>query len=174
MFDYNKEVIELLNSNGITWGFGGSCLLNILGVEVTPRDLDIVIRLADIERAVNVLVANGAVLLEERISNNVYLTKKFFTLAYNDTEIDFMADAGIKRDEQICRLEFEKAGPWAYVDHMGTRLFLTSPYDWLDYYALMEGREHRVAQIKDLLVDMSGAPDKYRQIKRTEMSVLKL
>lgn len=162
------EVVSLFNENGIVWGFGGSCLLNALGVDIQPRDLDLVVRLDCIERAKDLLLANGAELLEEKPSNNTYLTKKFYTLKWQSCEIDLMADAGIQKNGEVFRLGFEEKGPWAVVMWKDMKVYLTSPFDWKIYYAMMEGREKRVSEITKVCEGLLTNPEVYAHIKRAD------
>lgn len=144
------EVAKLFNEADITWGFGGSCLLNCLGEAIQPRDLDIVVALKDIERAKELLLESGGVLLAEKQSDHVYLTEKFYTLNWRESEVDLMANAGISHKGEVFRLSFETKGPWGLVKRGGQTLWLSSPFDWVHYYRLMEGREHRVLQMQSL------------------------
>lgn len=165
---HNPQLIHLLNENGIVWGFGGSCLLNALGVDIIPRDLDIVVKMDHVEKAKALLLENGAELLEEKMSNNVYLTRKFYTLLWQNVEIDFMADAGISKNGEIFRLDFESKGPWGSIMDNELQIFLSNPYDWKTYYSMMEGRERRVEELNQICILLETQPERFKQIKRAE------
>lgn len=168
MVKHDPQLIHLLNENGIVWGFGGSCLLNALGLDIVPRDLDIVIKMAHIEKAKALLLENGAKLLEEKVSDNVYLTRKFYTFLWKNVEIDFMADAGISKDGEQFRLDFESNGPWGSITDGELQIYLSNPYDWKTYYSMMVGRERRVADLNQICNLLETQPGRFKQIKRAE------
>lgn len=147
----SAALAALLNRHKIEWGFGGSCLLYFIGIPVTPRDLDVVIRYSDVEAARAALLADGAVLLEERPSNNQYLTRKFYTFQWGDMEVDLMAAPGIRRGDRIFEMDFDGKGPWKTVTFGGETIKLSDPADWLAYYSLMENRQLRVEQLANYL-----------------------
>lgn len=145
------ELAQLLNQANIRWGFGGSCLLYYLGLEVQPRDLDVVIAIKDVENAREALEMAGARLLEEKPSDNVFLTKKFYTFDWGGIEVDFMASPGIRTEEMEYHLNFDEEGPWKSLEVEGITLCLSDPNQWLVYYGLMKGREKRVSMLKSYL-----------------------
>lgn len=149
--DYGIKLASLLNKEKIQWAFGGSCLLYFLNLPVSPRDLDVVVALKDVERARAVLEAHGAVLLEEKLSDNHYLTKKFYTLSWESVEVDFMASPGISNAGETYYMPFDETGPWRDLDLSGEQIFLSDPRHWLKYYGLMNGRENRVAMLQAYL-----------------------
>lgn len=163
-----SSIIRLFNDEGIVWGFGGSCLLNALGVDISPRDIDMVVRLDCIERAKDLLLSRGAQLLEERPSNNVYLTRKFYTLKWQSVEVDLMADAGIQKQGEVFRLSFEEKGPWGMLVHEGQDVYLSSPFDWKIYYSLMDGREKRVSEIAEVCEALLANSAAFGHIKRAD------
>lgn len=151
ILDKGLQLAQLLNDAEISWGFGGSCLLHYLGLEIMPRDLDVVVAYRDVERARLAIEAAGAELLEEKCSDNEYLTKKFYTFDWNGVEVDFMASPGIRRDGLEFFMDFDTRGPWKIIENEGVSLSLSDPNQWLTYYSLMKGREIRVAMLKTYL-----------------------
>ncbi len=142
---------DLFNAHGIRWGLGGSSLLYYLGAEISPRDLDVVIHYDDIELGKRLLIEAGAICLEEKKSNNTYLTEQFYTFEWFEIEIDLMARPGIQKGDLIYRMPFDDHGAERFVQIENHQLWLCHPKDWFDYYTLMEGREHRLKQLAPYL-----------------------
>lgn len=151
LIDKTYALADLFNDKHIRWGLGGSSLLHYLGADVTPRDLDVVIHFDDVELGKKLLLEQGATLIEEKPSNNEYLTEKFYTFKWDDIEIDLMARPGIRKQSQTYHMPFDKEGPAGFVDVFGHRLWLCSADDWAAYYSLMTGREQRVSQLTPYL-----------------------
>lgn len=147
------QLAQLFNSHDIQWAYGGSSLLYYLGISVIPRDLDVVIASCDIERAKKVLESSNAKLLEEKMSNDDYLTEKFYTFSWGNIEIDLMAQPGIKKDAERFILDFDHKGPWKFIIKDEISIALCSPEDWLKYYSLMSNRQKRVEQLTQYLAE---------------------
>lgn len=147
----SKKLAEVLNRHQIQWAFGGSSLLYYLGIPLTPRDLDVVIAKKDIEKARHILTELGAVFKEEKISDEDFLTEKFYTLLWDDVEIDLMAMPGIRKNEMTHTIDFDRKGPWKWVEDDYVKIPLCDPEDWLIYYSLMINREERVSQLEGYL-----------------------
>lgn len=142
---------NLLNRHKIQWAYGGSSLLYYLGIPVTPRDLDVVVALADVEQAKAALLSDGAEFIEEKVGDDTFLTQVFYTFKWHDIEVDFMAVPGIGKDGEQFFIPFDKEGPWRNITIDNTVIGLCSPVDWLKYYSMMTGRQLRVAQLQDYL-----------------------
>lgn len=147
------ELANLLNSHEISWAYGGSCLLYFLGIQVLPRDLDVVIKLQDIEKAKTLLLENDAVLLEEKKGDNHFLTQKFYTFLWGNIEIDLMAVPGIRTNDVEYIIHFDEKGPWKSVVVSNEKIYLCDPEDWLQYYALMQNRKLRVDQLTNFVLN---------------------
>lgn len=147
------KLAKILNRHQIQWAFGGSSLLYYIGIPLTPRDLDVVVAKRDIEKACSVLVEEGAVLKAEKLSDDEFLTEKFYTLFWDGVEIDLMAVPGIRKNERTYIMDFDFKGPWKWVEDEGheVKIPLCDPEDWLTYYSLMNHREIRVSQLKTYL-----------------------
>ena len=154
--NFHEDSIKLasaLNAHQIQWAYGGSSLLYYLGIPLTPRDLDVVIAKKDIEKACGVLQQLGAVIKEEKLSDDEFLTEKFYTLLWGDIEIDLMAMPGIRQNGKTFVMDFDAKGPWKWVEDGSVRISLSDPEDWLIYYGLMRNREHRVTQLNSYLLE---------------------
>lgn len=147
------ELAKLLNNYEITWAYGGSCLLYFLGIQVSPRDLDVVIKLQDIDKAQRILLENGAVLLEEKKSDIHFSTQKFYTFIWGNIEIDLMAAPGIITNDVEYKILFDEKGPWKNVVVNNEKIYLCDPADWLQYYALMQNRKLRVDQLTEFMLN---------------------
>ena len=145
------KLATLFNQNKIQWAYGGSSLLYYIGIPVSPRDLDVVIAKKDIQRACDLLIDLGAELKEEKVSDEEFLTEKFYTLLWGEAEIDLMAVPGIRKNGETFILDFDDKGPWQWVQEGTVNIPLSDPEDWLTYYTLMHNREVRVAQLKEYL-----------------------
>lgn len=142
---------KLLNAHQIRWAYGGSSLLYYLDIPVMPRDLDVIVALEDVEKAKWILLEQGAAFIEEKKSDDVFLTKVFYTFHWQDIEVDFMASPGISKSGESFYIPFDAEGPWHELHLEDTTVYLSSPLDWLKYYGMMSGRETRVLQLETYL-----------------------
>lgn len=89
-----KELSVKLNSQNITWGIGGSCLLMLYNLYAKPNDLDLWVLPEDMDN-VRTLFADY-----EEISTDIRLPKEFhYKIYYNNVEVDFVACFIIKPNQ---------------------------------------------------------------------------
>lgn len=151
---YEEQLLTIaktLNGQDVFWALGGSSLLYYTGLDVNPRDLDIVIDLQDIEVAHQLLIGLGAVPQKDPHENDgTYLTEKFYIFDWNGLEIDLMANPGVCKDKGIYHFRFNK-GMERDVKHlMGVELYLSSIHEWAVYYDYLD-RPQRVAMINEYI-----------------------
>lgn len=88
------KLSKTLNDSNITWGIGGSTLLEYYGLPTTPDDLDLWIHPEDIGKAKRVFEKY------EHINTNIYLPEKYhFKIHFYDIEVDFVSCFMIKPNQ---------------------------------------------------------------------------
>jgi len=81
-----KLLIDMLNDNGITWGVGGSFLLQVHELYSEPNDLDLWVQPSDIPRVRNIF--HGY----DEIKTNIQLPEEMrFKMLFHDMEVDFVS-----------------------------------------------------------------------------------
>lgn len=139
-----KELSHLLNSNGIRWSLGASMMLHFYGLEVNVDDIDVVIDEKDYEKLL-VLLEKYDFKYQE--PNEKYLTKHFFSLVIENTDIDIMIGFTVKTNENIYKYPFhiEKS-----IEYLNETIPLASIEEWLLAYKAM-GREKKITLIENWL-----------------------
>lgn len=130
--------------DGVTWAIGGSTLLARLGLEVSPRDLDLVVTEADFDTLYQRLA--GVAQDQKLAPHPQFCTRRFARFACADgLEIDLMAGLGLRLEGGAFHWPFDAAArdvhdglPWCYAE------------DWALLYRLM-GRDTRRAQLDGYL-----------------------
>lgn len=137
-----EKVVVCLQHEQIQFGVGGSLLLAQHGLPVVPRDIDLVVALADAERAVQLLADMGTVVEQDKTS--LYATEVFQEFMIEGIDIDLMSGLQIRHGEGVFIYPFDEQS----IDSAG-RPFM-SLVDWYVIYQLIPGREQKVAMIEDV------------------------
>lgn len=148
-----KTLIKLaieFNNNGIRWGIGGSLLLKMHSLVEMANDIDIIVSIMDINRAVEIL---------DRVASRViapikeeYSTKYFFQYKLDGISIDVMSQFTIKHDCGSYEFIFDDKSIADTVVIEDIKIPYTSLEDWLIAYMLMISREKKVSIIWNHLI----------------------
>lgn len=139
----------VLNASKVLWGVGASLLLNRYGLVNTVNDIDIVVSLADIDKADRLLSALGE--KQATRDSDIYATDYFFEYIIDGINVDMMAGFKINLRQSVFEYGF---------DHQSVPLRFSVgcvdiPYstleDWYVLYQLMPDRDHKVELIADYL-----------------------
>ena len=144
-----KKIAELLNNQNITWAVGASIMLSYYNIVKTPRDIDIMVDLKDIERLDCILCEIGE--KRERLPNSTYKTKFFYEYVVDDIDIDVMAGLRIHSGGRDHPFYFTENSVGDYMEIDGVRVPLAKLSEWYYIYKLIPGREKKAAAIKEYL-----------------------
>lgn len=152
-----EKVVACLQQERIHFGIGGSLLLAHHGLPVTPRDIDLVVALADVERAVQVLSEMGIVLDQDETS--LYATEVFQEFIVEGIDLDLMSGLQIRHDEGVFVYPFDEQS----IDSTG--LPFMALVDWYVIYQLIPGREQKVVMIEDVFTKQEVNRKRLEQLR---------
>lgn len=153
-----EKVVVCLQRERIHFGIGGSLLLAQHGLPVVPRDIDLVVALADAERAVQLLADIGTVVEQDKTS--LYATEVFQEFIIEGIDIDLMSGLQIRHGEGVFIYPFDEQS----IDSTG-RPFMAL-IDWYVIYQLIPGREQKVAMIEQYLTKQEVDHERLEQLRR--------
>lgn len=153
-----EKVVACLQHERIHFGIGGSLLLAHHGLPVTARDIDLVVALADAERAVLLLSEMGTVLEQDETS--LYATEVFQEFIIEGIDIDLMSGLQVRHDEGVF------VYPFAEQTINETGLPFMSLVDWYVIYQLIPGREQKVTMIEDVFTKQEVDRERLEQLRR--------
>ena len=156
-----EKVVACLQHEQIHFGIGGSLLLHHHGLPVTPRDIDLVVALADAERAVLLLSEIGTVLEQDETS--LYATEVFQEFMIEGIDLDLMSGLQVRHDEGIF------VYPFAEQTINETGLPFMSLVDWYVIYQLIPGREQKVTMIEDVFTKQEVDRERLEQLRRLNL-----
>lgn len=149
----DKTLLKLakeLNKNGVRWGIGGSLLLKMHLLVVIAQDIDIIVSIVDIGKAVEIL-DKLAIRVVTPIKEE-YSTKYFVQYILDGVSIDVMSQLTIKHDSGSYEFIFDDKSITDIVTIENIELPYTSLEDWLIAYMLMINRESKVRIIWNHLI----------------------
>lgn len=153
-----EKVVACLQQERIQFGIGGSLLLHHHGLPVTPLDIDLVVALADAERAVLLLSEMGTVLEQDETS--LYATEVFQEFMIEGIDLDLMSGLQVRHDEGVFVYPFDEQS----IDSTG--LPFMALVDWYVIYQLIPGREQKVAMIEQYLTKQEVDHERLEQLRR--------
>jgi len=149
-----REVLAIIgkefNDEQILWGVGGSIMLNYYGLAENPRDIDLVIALADVERADTILSKLGR--KQDRMPDSLYETEHFLEYVIQGVDVDIMAGLNIIHEAGIYSFEFDAQSVTKKMTISEVEIPLTSLEDWYVIYQLLGNREAKVERIETHLL----------------------
>lgn len=157
-FDIVKEFLEILESENIVYGLGGSSMLYFHQLVLEPRDLDLVVKADGFVRICEIFEKIGTVIFEE--DSGGYKTENFATIIYKEMEVDIMSGFKVVHEEGIFEFIFNPK-ELHKADLAGMTVYLTKLEDWLVAYSVFHDPKNRVPLIKEALI-RKGKWDKNR------------
>ncbi|WP_323679506.1 hypothetical protein [Exiguobacterium indicum] len=152
-----EKVVACLQHEQIHFGIGGSLLLHHHGLPVTPRDIDLVVALADAERAVLLLSEMGTVVEQDETS--LYETEVFQEFMIEGIDLDLMSGLQIRHDKGVFVYPFAEQS----IDSAG--LPFMALVDWYVIYQLIPGREQKVVMIEDVFTKQEVDRKRLEQLR---------
>lgn len=152
-----EKVVACLQHEQIQFGVGGSLLLHHHGLPITPRDIDLVVALADAERAVLLLSEMGTVVEQDETS--LYATEVFQEFMIEGIDLDLMSGLQIRHGEGVFVYPFDEQS----IDSAG--LSFMALVDWYVIYQLIPGREQKVTMIEDVFMKQEVDRKRLEQLR---------
>lgn len=152
-----EKVVAYLQQERIHFGIGGSLLLHHHGLPVTPRDIDLVVALADAERSVLLLSEMGTVVEQDETS--LYATEVFQEFIIEGIDLDLMSGLQIRHDEGVFVYPFAEQS----IDSAGFPFMAL--VDWYVIYQLIPGREQKVTMIEDVFTKQEVDRKRLEQLR---------
>lgn len=132
----NHDTLEILskilNENRITWGIGGSCLLQFYNLYSEPADLDLWVQPSDMQHIRHIFKDF------KEIPTDIPLPAQYhLKIVFIDIEVDFIACFMIKPNqyEFIYEIEPNNIQP---IDYDGIKIPCTFLEDWYIIYRLLK------------------------------------
>ena len=135
---------------GLQWAIGGSVLLWKLGLEVAPRDLDIMTssdRFDDVAARITQQLGPG-----RPVAHPVYRSRQYRRFTSAISSVDLFAEVRIARSGSLVEWYFDPTSI-----HLDAGLPWMRASDWIDLYDLF-GRPDRVAALHTYLYGKSSRP----------------
>ena len=149
-----REVLAIIgkrfNDEQILWGVGGSVMLNYYGLAENPRDIDLVVALADVEKADAILSKLGR--KQNRMPDSLYETEHFLEYVIQGVDVDVMAGLNITHEAGTYNFTFNTQSVTKRMTINKVEIPLTSLADWYVIYQLLGDREVKVDRIEKHLL----------------------
>ncbi|RLE88806.1 MAG: hypothetical protein DRJ49_04445 [Thermoprotei archaeon] len=146
------EVINVLSSRKIRWVLIGSTASYLHGLDIMPRDLDILVDLERVYEVDRLLASKFTIIRRVRQSSSELYSSHYGIFKVHDIRVEVMADLKIRREYGTLKLDFDEIYLYSKrikVDRIYIRLI---PLEWqLVAYVMIPGREKRVKAILALL-----------------------
>jgi hypothetical protein len=84
-----KEIARRFGENKIIWGLGGSCMMFLQGIDVDPRDIDLIVIPQDFALALRLLDESGT--FEPTGPSTIYASEHFAHGTFMGSPIDLIA-----------------------------------------------------------------------------------
>ncbi|MHA6250637.1 nucleotidyltransferase family protein [Oceanobacillus sp. CAU 1775] len=143
-------IAEELNEHKITWGVGGSLLLNFYKLIDKPNDIDILVDEADAARLNKIMLSIGSAC--EATSIRPFCTTYFSEYEMNKVEIDVMGGLAIQHDVGIYKLAHKQESIVASKLVNGIEIPLCSLEDWYILYWLIPNKQEKAILIEEYLM----------------------
>lgn len=132
---------DRLSDENITWGVGGSLLLNFYNIIDKPNDIDILVEEGNAAKFNEIMSSIGKP--KEALSSNPFRTKYFSKYKVNGIDIDVMGGFAIQHNEGIYKLSLQQQSIVAQKNINGVDIPLCSLEDWYILYLLIPNKEKK-------------------------------
>lgn len=133
------KIAQLYNESEITWGIGGSALLDLYQIPIEVHDLDIMVSQDDYMRAYQVLEDLGVEHPKEPHSK--FRTQLFRTYEIETCHVDLMSGMTVKWNDQWHEFIFTNDHIGQLLEVDGVELPLMKLEDWYQLYHWLERPE---------------------------------
>ena len=140
---------DRVNNKKITWGVGGSLLLNFHKLIDKPNDIDILVDEINADH-LNEIISPIARTIEAKRSNP-FRTSYFTKYCINNIDIDIMGGFAIQHNEGVYKLSLKEESIVAHKKINGVDIPLCSLEDWYILYWLIPDKQNKAVLIEDHL-----------------------
>lgn len=134
-------IAEQFNAMRLTWGLGGSALLDVMGLAVQVHDLDIMVLAKDFDRASEILNQLG--IEKKKAADPNFRTTHFMCYRVNDCDVDVMAGICVFNDSEWFDFVFKANHIKQKISIENVEIPLMSLSDWRQLYQAMGRVEKR-------------------------------
>ena len=146
--DVLTKIAKALNAQNITWAVGASLLLYFKGIAGEFHDIDLMVALADADKAEKALMGLGD--KAPKRPHGPYATQCFMEFVVDGVEVDVMAGFTILNRGKAYSFPLARESLQDFVVVGGEPVPLQSVKEWREYYRLM-GRDQKVQAIDEYL-----------------------
>ncbi len=139
-------ITKVLYESDIRWAVGGSNVLAHYGLIQSPRDIDLLIDINDVDKTSRLIEESASSLDAE--SYPPFKTEVFKRYLMDETEIDFMAGFAIVHEKGIYRYHLNEESITNRVLLEGYPLPLSSIEDWFILYQLIPNKGEKADLIE--------------------------
>ncbi|MFB1099447.1 hypothetical protein [Terribacillus sp. JSM ZJ617] len=151
-----KPIVTLLEANEIVYAVGGSLLLYLKGLPVSPNDMDILVEPEQFARAKRTL-QNIAVISEDKLPLDRFQTKSCTTFTMSDgLQVDLMAGFAVSYGGNVLEMPFTAVRDQT----IAGVLPLSSMEAWYIMYWLLPGKEGK-RSVMEQYFRSSGLKDRH-------------
>lgn len=137
------SIASAFDQQGIVWALGGSMMLFLRGMDLVPRDLDLMVDTKDAQAAKALLGGLGIAL--QTPASDRFCSAAFERFLIQGVEVDLIAGFTILKDGREHAFPLHKKDIDAY-EAQGLRLPLHAVDSWKQLYAVMD----RPAKLKEI------------------------
>lgn len=131
-----KTVANMLNSNKLIWGLGGSAMLYLRGYVNSFNDIDIFVREDDFLKVKSVLLNNGD--LKDDKPNEKYISRYFSSFEINYVVVNVTAGFTIEKGANMYYFPLKEEKLKDIVSLGATTIPLMTLEEWREYYTLSD------------------------------------
>jgi len=141
-----RKIHTAFTETALFYTLGGSVGMSIRGIDVKPNDIDLLVKVADAPKAMQLLETLGKRMPPKAKAD--YLTQTFAEFQIDGVDVDLMAGLAIAVEDIEFRFPSSLLTSEPTVFDSSTRLPLMPLEDWYVLYHLMPGKEQRIRQIE--------------------------
>jgi len=146
------EVSGVLSGAGIRWVLVGGAASYLHGLDVEPRDLDVLVEEGRVYEADRLLASRFAVVRRVRYSSSRLYSSHYGVFVVRGVRVDVMADLEICGEHGCLKLAFDEVYAQSSVVEVGGAPVRLIPLEWqLVANAMIPGKEGRVRAILEAL-----------------------
>lgn len=137
---------DRLKNKNITWGVGGSLLLNFYNIIDKPNDIDILVEETNVTKLNEIIASIGKP--KEAISLSPFRTMDFSKYKINGIDVDVMGGFAIQHEEGIYKLSLQQESIVNHKNINGVDIPLCSLEDWYILYWLIPNKQEKALLIE--------------------------
>jgi predicted nucleotidyltransferase len=129
-----KEIAFRFNKAGLTWALGGSCMMQLQGIAVDPRDIDLFVDVNDFDVALEILSSDNTFTLHG--PSGIFASKRYASGSFMGISVDLIAGFRIVTPPRTAEYVVDPKR-LNYVDIDGIPVPSCLLEDWIELYEAM-------------------------------------